>query len=324
MSEERKEVKLVFIGDTGVGKSSIVKRWVENKYPSSLEPTIGAYYSIKMLENCKYQIWDTAGQERFRSILPMYLRSAKIAVFVIDLSNPNGLNDLEPIVNEAKQHLPKDAIMILVGNKQDLGSAIDDQVTQEFCEKHQIDYKAKCSVLTKNGLDEFLHCIATATEKLPLQNTYDKSSAQISPPTLSSLSAKLQELKALCEKNPNRKGVKNITAIVNILEAGTCARDAQSYFDTNLDALKKEIDGLRWTWRSVLNTVVNVVLAVFAALSIVGLPLLYCLGVWKPNSYNGVLGSFRFCTFGDKQKMQDLCEETFEETDVANCQFSQF
>ena len=81
-----REVKVVLLGDTGVGKSSLVMRFVTNNFRPYNESTIGASFMSKMIMvddvPIKYQIWDTAGQEKYHSLAPMYYRGAAAAIVV--------------------------------------------------------------------------------------------------------------------------------------------------------------------------------------------------------------------------------------------------
>lgn len=309
MSSGKTEVKIVVCGDTGVGKTRLIARWMKPKdafFSAGL--TVGADFKIHSGKEYKYKIWDLAGQATYRNMLPMYQRGKEIALFVFDVSNEKGLENLESVINEAKEHLDTKTSLILVGNKRDLGVRVSTSAINKFKQSHGIKKHLIVSAQTGYALNEFDDFILHAIPGFSLQK----------------LAARIAILKTLYKENPERSGAKNLLNIVKILEKGIKADSPQQYFNDKLPALKKNLDALRWTWRSVLNTVVDVILTVFAVLSIVGLPLLYCLGVWEPNGhYNGVLSSFRFCTFGDKQKMQQLCEDVFEETDVKRCQFGQ-
>jgi len=91
MSENKpREVKVVLLGDTGVGKSSLVLRFVTNNFKPYSESTIGASFMSKMImvqgKPIKYQIWDTAGQEKYHSLAPMYYRGAAAAIIVYDIT----------------------------------------------------------------------------------------------------------------------------------------------------------------------------------------------------------------------------------------------
>merc|ERR1719162_1582723 len=78
----KKGFKLVLLGDASVGKSSILMRFLQNKFSDGIETTVGAAFSTKTIETrdrqVKFEIWDTAGQERFKSLAPMYHRGCRL------------------------------------------------------------------------------------------------------------------------------------------------------------------------------------------------------------------------------------------------------
>lgn len=90
MTVRAREIKLVLLGDSGVGKSSLVLRFVTQSFKPYSESTIGASFMSKVVEldgqTVKVQIWDTAGQEKYHSLAPMYYRGAAAAVVVYDLT----------------------------------------------------------------------------------------------------------------------------------------------------------------------------------------------------------------------------------------------
>ncbi|XP_036842549.1 ras-related protein Rab-31-like isoform X2 [Oncorhynchus mykiss] len=116
-----RELKVCLLGDTGVGKSSIVCRFVQDHFDHNVSPTIGASFLTKTVpcghELHKFLIWDTAGQERFHSLAPMYYRGSAAAVIVYDITKLT----LKKWVKELKEHGPEDIIVALAGNKKDLG-----------------------------------------------------------------------------------------------------------------------------------------------------------------------------------------------------------
>eukprot|EP00640_Fibrocapsa_japonica_P007425 CAMPEP_0113938746 /NCGR_PEP_ID=MMETSP1339-20121228/5171_1 /TAXON_ID=94617 /ORGANISM="Fibrocapsa japonica" /LENGTH=199 /DNA_ID=CAMNT_0000942007 /DNA_START=72 /DNA_END=671 /DNA_ORIENTATION=- /assembly_acc=CAM_ASM_000762 len=119
-----REVKVVLLGDTGVGKSSLVLRFVTNNFKPYSESTIGASFMSKMLMvnglPMKFQIWDTAGQEKYHSLAPMYYRGAAAAIVVYDITNKNTFKTLKEWVNELHAQGPDDIVIIIAGNKKDL------------------------------------------------------------------------------------------------------------------------------------------------------------------------------------------------------------
>ncbi|KRX03386.1 P-loop containing nucleoside triphosphate hydrolase [Pseudocohnilembus persalinus] len=121
------EVKIVMLGDAGVGKSSILLRFVTNDFQEDKESTLGAAFLAKNLTvndiNYKFQIWDTAGQEKYKSLVPLYYKDASVAIIVYDITKQASFDVLRNWVDELKNQAPKDQIIAVVGNKLDL---IDD------------------------------------------------------------------------------------------------------------------------------------------------------------------------------------------------------
>ncbi|GAB9476521.1 hypothetical protein Gpo141_00013585 [Globisporangium polare] len=119
-----REVKVVLLGDTGVGKSSLVLRFVTNNFRPYSESTIGASFMSKMIvvndTPIKYQIWDTAGQEKYHSLAPMYYRGAAAAIVVYDITRKQSLQTLKNWVKELKQLGPDNIVIAIAGNKSDL------------------------------------------------------------------------------------------------------------------------------------------------------------------------------------------------------------
>jgi Ras-related protein Rab-5C len=111
--------KLVLLGDTAVGKSCIVWRLVRDDFYDFQEPTIGSAFTTYAINNIRLDIWDTAGQERYKSLAPMYYRSAKIAVVVYDVTNKESLTGAKYWIRELKMKGPHGIIIALVGNKSD-------------------------------------------------------------------------------------------------------------------------------------------------------------------------------------------------------------
>lgn len=123
--------KLVLLGDSSVGKTSIVHRFVTNSFNQHTSNTIGAAFitkefssSLNSKKRLKFEIWDTAGQERYRSLTPMYYRNAKVALIVYDLNNfDDSFEKAKSWIDQLKLNTgSSDSLIkiILVGNKSDL------------------------------------------------------------------------------------------------------------------------------------------------------------------------------------------------------------
>ncbi len=101
-----RQAKIVFIGDAGVGKSSLVLRFVQNNWTPHLTSTIGAAFTTKTLRYDKdvvrWELWDTAGQEQYNSLVPMYYRGALGAVLVYDITSNASFGRLQKWVIELR------------------------------------------------------------------------------------------------------------------------------------------------------------------------------------------------------------------------------
>ncbi|CAO3641694.1 unnamed protein product [Cunninghamella blakesleeana] len=117
-------VKLVLLGESAVGKSSLVVRFVNKDFSENKEPTIGAAFLTQKCHlgdrTIKFEIWDTAGQERFHSLAPMYYRCAQAAVVVYDVTKSATLEKAKSWVKELQRQANQDIIIALVGNKLDI------------------------------------------------------------------------------------------------------------------------------------------------------------------------------------------------------------
>ena len=117
--------KVVLIGDSGVGKSSILIRFAENQFHEHYLATIGVDFRFKQLfinnKNIRFHIWDTAGQEKFRTLSSTYYRNAHAVLLVFDICNQSTFSNVCSFwLSEAEMKNDPNAIFILVGNKSDL------------------------------------------------------------------------------------------------------------------------------------------------------------------------------------------------------------
>ncbi|KAG5637316.1 hypothetical protein H0H81_005009 [Sphagnurus paluster] len=138
--------KIVIMGNSGVGKTSLLQRYTQNKFdPKNTTSTSGAFFVTKKVYvnglKVRLQLWDTAGQERFRSMAPMYYRGANAALLLYDITNASTFNDIRgwlegPLAlclpnpaladhppTELKKNCPPELIIYIVGSKADLSSS---------------------------------------------------------------------------------------------------------------------------------------------------------------------------------------------------------
>jgi len=140
--------KIILIGNSGVGKTSIMRRYVDNTYNPTMAATIGVDFKIKTLEIdnfcIKLQIWDTAGQERFKAIVGQYYRGADGIFIAFDLTNRETFLKLDEWVREINmKEIPESTKIFLLGNKSDDAENIkvSDEEIQAFLEQNRISSK---------------------------------------------------------------------------------------------------------------------------------------------------------------------------------------
>jgi small GTP-binding protein len=121
-------VRLLTLGDTSVGKSSLLLRYTQHEFISEYQATIGIDFRLRNFElndgqktkQFKIQIWDTAGQERFRTITHNYYRGAHGILLVYDITNAISFNNISKWLDDVKSYATHDIKIILIGNKYDL------------------------------------------------------------------------------------------------------------------------------------------------------------------------------------------------------------
>lgn len=139
------EYKIILVGDSGVGKTSILKKFINNEFNEDIKCTINIDFfskSIKIDKNLytNLKIYDTAGQEKYRALIKNYYQGTDGIILVFDLTNENSFNKLKSWINEVSDNTEK-AQIILVGNKADLiERKIDEETAENFAKQRDIKY----------------------------------------------------------------------------------------------------------------------------------------------------------------------------------------
>lgn len=119
-------IKCIVVGDSGVGKSSVLLRYLENNFVPTHETTIGVEFGIKIIDldskKIKLQIWDTAGQENFKSITKSYYRDSCIVILVYDVTSIQSFNSIQWWYNDIISVIENNHHTLLIGNKTDLNN----------------------------------------------------------------------------------------------------------------------------------------------------------------------------------------------------------
>jgi small GTP-binding protein len=157
------ETKVVIVGKSTVGKSSIIHHIVTGSAAREGTPTIGGSFTTKLHQyqskNVLIQIWDTAGHERFRAITPLYYRGAKIAIIVFSVDDIESFADVENWQRNIADTLSTPIPLILVGNKVDLDRRVLAVDGEEKAKRMNARY-IETSAWTGQGLIDILDHVA--------------------------------------------------------------------------------------------------------------------------------------------------------------------
>ena len=177
---ESKGIKIVLVGESGVGKTNLISVAMGIKYNENSGSTMASsFYENEVEYNNKkylYCLWDTAGQERFRALNKLFMKNAKIVMIVFSIDNENSFKEVDFWVNYTKEILGNDQyIMALIANKSDLyeKQAISDELIDEKAKKLKIKYKvtsartdsAGFKLFLKELLEDYINLIGPEGEK---------------------------------------------------------------------------------------------------------------------------------------------------------------
>ena len=162
----------MLLGDSGVGKSCIILRYIENNFSTNLMNSIGVDFKLKNIEidnkKIKLQIWDTAGQERFRTITTSYYKGAHAIIICFDITDRSSFEHVRNWMADIDKFAKEGVLRILVGNKCDLENArqVRKEEGNEIANKYGIKYLETSAKDTINIEDLF---ISTAKNLLSKQ-----------------------------------------------------------------------------------------------------------------------------------------------------------
>lgn len=164
-----KHYKILLLGDSGVGKTAIFERIINDRFNPSYMTTIGVDYGSKYFdyneEKIKISLWDTAGQERFRAITRAYIRGADAMLIVFDLTDRESFDAISHWMHIADDNIKK-CDFILVGNKSDLKRTVEEADVNTLINKYSLPY-FEVSAKETLGFENLTKCIVETMAKRP-------------------------------------------------------------------------------------------------------------------------------------------------------------
>eukprot|EP01027_Heterolobosea_sp_BB2_P006111 GEZU01009266.1.p1 GENE.GEZU01009266.1~~GEZU01009266.1.p1 ORF type:complete len:216 (-),score=58.90 GEZU01009266.1:248-895(-) len=163
-------IKLLLIGDSGVGKSCLLLRFSDDSFTTSFITTIGIDFKIRTIEldgkRIKLQIWDTAGQERFRTITTAYYRGAMGILLTYDVTDEGSFANVRNWMKNIEQHATENVNKILLGNKCDLveKKMVDSSRGQQLADEYGIKF-LETSAKNNINVEEAFFTIARDIKK---------------------------------------------------------------------------------------------------------------------------------------------------------------
>lgn len=162
------ECKVVVLGDSAVGKTSIAMRFIEDKFSESHVVTLAAKFQqpkvhLKSGTTVKINLWDTSGEEKFRSVLPIYFKNINGAILTYSINDKLTFDSVRYWLAELDKHVKKeDVALYLVGNKKDLPDSerkIETRTAQKLAEEHGMLF-TEVSAKTGEGVNEVFRSLA--------------------------------------------------------------------------------------------------------------------------------------------------------------------
>ena len=197
------DLKIILLGNAGVGKTCIVGRYINNSFSNAYKSTIQAELNSKVINedndtSIRLKIWDTIGQEKYRSITRQYYRDALGAIVVFDLTDKKSFDDVKEWMSDLKNNGEEDTVIIILGNKSDLSA--ERLVTQEEIKQSFGNTYPYYDVSAKNGNN--ISLAFDKLKKLILENLKKKEKIEMNNYNNSN------DLKIKKKKLKNEKGQK--------------------------------------------------------------------------------------------------------------------
>ena len=158
MGDEKKLIKIILLGDSSVGKTTIFQRFIDNHLEKNSSATVGVEFKLKNYnyhnKNYSIQVFDTAGQERFRSITQAYYKMGQGFFIIFDISNEDSLKSVPYWIDSIYDKVIENNNIIILGNKSDLQVQIADNVIKQTLDKYKKIKFIKTSALNNKNINK--------------------------------------------------------------------------------------------------------------------------------------------------------------------------
>ena len=305
---QSEQMNVIFLGDPNVGKSSLIKRLLGEEFVQAYEQTRGFHvFEHIILADTKLlnlKIFDIPAS-LVRSFFNFY--AAEAACVVFDVTSRDSFNNLPFYIDKIKAVHPQfNDRIVLIANKVDEQEVVADEEIEAFAAANEMVW-IKTSAASESPLANLDHCLRTILTQ--------KQNVETLEPVLEELMQKLESYKESYVKKPEVQNICNF--LKNCILRKSQGENVQTFIEDVLEDkdFQKDLNALWWTYRSVFNSLVNLVITVFLALSIVGFPIAYCTGLLDRNKKESG-HSCMFFKFGEYQAVKAQANQVFAEVDV--------
>ena len=166
--ENVKEIKIILLGDSGVGKSCIINRYINNVYNPNTETTFGSSYSSKSIKKTdieyKLNIWDTTGQEKYHSITNLFIKGSSVVILVYSIESLSSFEGLNYWYDSIKENLEgTEYILVIIGAKSDLikddEEVVSEDEARKFAQERNALFKLVSSKEDPGGINNLFNTI---------------------------------------------------------------------------------------------------------------------------------------------------------------------